>query len=61
MTHPHDHPNSVMYTLSSVRRRLTIGDKAVEVDKAAGEVSWLPAQRHTGHNIGDQDTHVLSF
>jgi quercetin dioxygenase-like cupin family protein len=38
---------------------MTIGDKAVEVDKAAGEVSWLPAQRHAGHNIGDTGMHVL--
>lgn len=59
LTSPHDHPASVMYTLSSFRRRLTFGDRAVDVEKRAGEASWLDAQRHQGENIGDTDTHVL--
>lgn len=58
-TAPHNHPESIMYTLSSFRRRLQAGDKNVEVGKTKGEASWLPAQRHSGENIGDTDTHVI--
>lgn len=59
-TTPHDHPDSVMYTLSTFRRRLYAEDgqtRDVAID--AGTTGWLPAQRHAGHNIGDTDTHVI--
>ncbi len=58
-TSPHEHPDSVMYTLSSFERRLISGDKSVEVSKRPGEVNWLPAQTHAGENIGETDTHVI--
>jgi quercetin dioxygenase-like cupin family protein len=58
-TTPHEHPDSVMYTLSSFRRRLVSGDDQREVALEAGVVGWLPAQRHHGENIGDTPTHVL--
>ena len=59
-TTPHAHPDSVMYTLSSFRRRLYGADGASrDVELAAGTTGWLPAQRHAGHNIGDSETHVL--
>ena len=58
-TTPHAHPDSVMYTLSSFRRRLVAGDQQREVEMAAGTVGWLPAQEHHGENIGDTPTHVL--
>ena len=59
-TTPHVHPDSVMYTLSSFRRRLYGADgKRRDVEIAAGTTGWLPAQRHAGHNIGDTDTHVI--
>ncbi|MDO7867566.1 hypothetical protein [Nocardioides jiangxiensis] len=35
-TTPHAHPDSVMYTLSSFRRRLVSGDDQREVDIPAG-------------------------
>jgi beta-alanine degradation protein BauB len=58
-TTPHEHPDSVMYTLSSFRRRLyTRGDRR-DVDISAGTTSWLPAQQHSGHNIGHTSTHVI--
>ena len=59
-TTPHEHPDSVMYTLSTFRRRLyaTGGDDR-DVEILAGTTAWLPAQRHAGHNIGDSDTHVI--
>ncbi|MFJ9316533.1 cupin domain-containing protein [Pimelobacter simplex] len=58
-TTPHAHPDSVMYTLSSFRRRLVNGDQEREVEMAAGTTGWLPAQEHHGENIGDTPTHVL--
>jgi quercetin dioxygenase-like cupin family protein len=58
-TTPHHHPDSVMYTLSSFRRRLVSGNSAREVELAAGTVGWLPAQEHHGENVGDTPTHVI--
>lgn len=58
-TTPHRHPDSVMYTLSSFRRRLVSSEMQREVDLEAGTTSWLPAQEHHGENIGDTATHVL--
>jgi quercetin dioxygenase-like cupin family protein len=58
-TTPHRHPDSVMYTLSSFRRRLHAGDQHRDVEMAAGFTGWLPAQEHAGENIGDSETHVL--
>ena len=59
-TTPHSHPDSVMYTLSSFDRRLYDGrDESRDVHLQAGQVGWLPAQQHSGHNIGDTSTHVI--
>lgn len=58
-THPHHHPDSVMYTLSSFRRRLVSGDAQRDVELEAGTVGWLPAQQHHGENVGDTPTHVI--
>lgn len=55
-THPHRHPDSVMYTLSSFRRALEQGGRRVEVELEAGQVRWLDAQEHCGENIGDTDS-----
>ncbi|TNC44641.1 cupin domain-containing protein [Mumia zhuanghuii] len=59
VTTPHEHPDSVMYTLSSFRRRLVQGDEQREVELEAGTVGWLPAQQHHGENIGDTPTHAI--
>ena len=58
-TTPHEHPDSVMYTLSSFRRRLVMGDMQREVEVDSGTVGWLPAQQHHGENIGETPTHVI--
>ncbi len=58
-TTAHEHPDSVMYTLSSFRRRLHNGDMHRDVAMSAGAAGWLPAQQHYGHNIGDTKTHVI--
>jgi quercetin dioxygenase-like cupin family protein len=58
-TTPHQHPDSIMYTLSAFRRRLVSGEVQREVELEAGAIGWLPAQNHQGENIGDSPTHVL--
>ncbi len=55
----HAHPDSLMYTLSSFRRRLHSGDRQRDVELQAGSVNWLPAQQHSGENIGDTPTHAI--
>lgn len=59
VTTPHQHPDSVMYTLSGFRRRLHGVSGHRDVDMAAGLTGWLPAQVHHGENTGDTDTHVV--
>ena len=58
-THPHRHPDSVMYTLSGFRRRLQTGQVGREVAMEPGRAYWLPAQTHAGENTGTTPTHVL--
>ena len=58
-THLHRHPDSVMVTLSAFRRRVTAGDRSVEVDLPAGEARWVSAQEHTGENIGNSVSHSI--
>jgi beta-alanine degradation protein BauB len=56
----HEHPDSVMYTLSTFRRRLYSADgESRDVEIQAGTTGWLPAQCHAGHNIGESETHVV--
>lgn len=59
VTTPHDHPDSVMVTLSGFRRRLVADGRERDVELAPGQALWLGAQRHHGENIGDTPTHVL--
>lgn len=58
-TSPHSHPDSVMVTLTSFRRRLSSGDREVELELPAGQARWLDAQEHAGANIGDSPTHAI--
>jgi hypothetical protein len=58
-THRHRHPDSLMYTLSSFRRRVSSGGRDVELELGSGEVRWLSAQEHLGENIGTTGTHAL--
>jgi hypothetical protein len=55
----HEHPDSVMYTLSSFRRRLHSSGAHREVELPAGLAGWLPAQQHYGENIGDTPSHAI--
>jgi hypothetical protein len=59
-TSAHEHPDSVMVTLSGFDRRLVSADgrhRDVTLDPA--QVRWLDAQTHSGKNIGDTPTHVV--
>jgi hypothetical protein len=58
-THPHTHPDSVMVTLTSFRRRLRSGGREVELELPAFEARWVSAQEHSGTNIGDSETHSI--
>lgn len=60
-THPHHHPNAfVMYALAPFRRKLTFADgKSVERAFAKDEAQWVPAQTHSGENIGAAPTDGL--
>ncbi len=58
-TKAHSHPDSVMYTLTTFRRRLYADNQQRDVEIPANTVAWLPAQRHAGHNIGDTPTRVV--
>jgi len=58
-THPHRHPDSVMFTLSSFSRRISSGGREVDVELPAGQVRWVGAQEHSGENTGDTGTHSI--
>lgn len=55
----HHHPDSVMITASSFRRRLHARGASMEVELPDGAVRWLPAQDHHGENIGATPTHAF--
>jgi hypothetical protein len=59
VTKDHDHPDSVMITLSSFRRRISSGTQTRDVHLDAGEARWVPAQRHKGENIGSTPSHSI--
>jgi hypothetical protein len=58
-TVPHSHPDSVMITLSPFTRRLSSGDREVDVSIPSGVARWVPAQEHAGENTGDTATHTI--
>ena len=58
-TTPHRHPDSVMLTLTSFRRRLIAGDRSTDVELEPGATRWLAAQEHAGENIGETETRVI--
>lgn len=58
-TMPHQHPDSVLITLSKFRRRLTVGDRSIDVEKSPHEIIWNPAHTHVGENTGTTDTDVI--
>ena len=58
-THPHRHPDSLMYTLTSFRRRISQGDRCLDVEIPAGSARWVGAQQHSGQNIGTTQTHSI--
>ncbi len=56
----HYHPDFVVCSLSSFKRRLVLGSgKTMEREFKIGEVLWNPAHEHIGENTGTTDTHVI--
>ncbi|WP_313544001.1 cupin domain-containing protein [Leifsonia aquatica] len=55
----HHHPDSVMVTLTTVRRRLESGDQSAEVELPEGIAVWIPEQSHAGSNIGETPTRTI--
>ena len=59
-THPHHHPDFVMVAVGPFRRQLTFPDGTKrEREFKAGEAAWMPAQSHTGENVGSTPTDAL--
>ena len=58
-TSVHDHPNSVLITLSSFERRLHVQGRSRDVSFDPGQVRWLDAQTHAGENIGTTPSHAV--
>lgn len=59
-THPHRHPDSILYALSAFTRRLHFLDgRTTTRTFKVGEVLFIPGQIHIGENVGTTDTHVL--
>ncbi|MBT2596434.1 cytoplasmic protein [Arthrobacter sp. ISL-72] len=58
-TTEHSHSDSVMITVSAFRRRISSNEKLVDVELPAGVARWLPAQHHSGKNIGETNTHTF--
>jgi len=58
-TTPHEHPASVLVALTSFERQLASNGQTREVSLTAGSAQWLPAQTHSGKNIGTTPTHTI--
>lgn len=59
-TSPHEHPDSVMITLSGFDRRLIgEGGESRDITLEPGLVRWLDAQTHSGENTGTTPSHVF--
>ena len=57
---PHSHPDHVAYVLAASKMRITPADGTPqELDPKVGDVLWLPAQIHSGENIGTSDLHIV--
>jgi hypothetical protein len=60
MTKDHHHRSFVMVALAPFERELIFPDgRRQKRAFRQGEVVWVPAQTHAGHNIGAQDTEGL--
>ncbi|MDO5752854.1 cytoplasmic protein [Arthrobacter sp.] len=55
----HHHPDNVMITASTFRRRLSSNGQSVDVELPSGVARWMSSQDHSGENIGETDTHAF--
>ncbi len=58
----HDITPRVVVWLTTAHLRIALADgTTMEARPKAGEVSWVPAQRHAGENLGDQPLEFLAI
>ena len=56
----HFHPDHVAYVIAAAKMRITpAGGTPQELEPKVGDVLWLPAQTHSGENIGTGDLHIV--
>lgn len=59
-TRQHKHPPFVLYSLSELRRSITLPDgKVLQRQFKEGDVMWSDSQVYIGTNIGETPTHVI--
>lgn len=57
---PHSHPDHMAYAVEGGKLRLSKPDgSSSDVDLAAGQVLWIPAETHWAENIGDTVVRIL--
>jgi hypothetical protein len=58
----HDLTPRVVVWLTNARLRDTSADgRTNDINRAAGAVDWVPAQRHAGENLGDEPIEFLGI
>ncbi len=56
----HSHPDHLVYALEPTQRRSLNADGTTrEISMKAGEVTWRPAETHSGENIGTTESHAI--
>ena len=56
----HSHPQHVVYVLKPGKMRITaVGGEPQELDFAVGQTVWMPAETHSGENIGKTEVKAL--
>jgi quercetin dioxygenase-like cupin family protein/ketosteroid isomerase-like protein len=56
----HSHPDHIVYVISGGKLRITpVGGAASDVEFKPGQVIWIPAEAHSGVNIGSTDVRGL--
>ena len=56
----HSHPQHVVYVLKPGKMRITAaGGEPKDMDFATGQTVWMPAETHSGENIGKTEVKAL--
>jgi hypothetical protein len=58
----HDVSARLVVWLTNVRLRDTFADgRSDEIERTAGTIDWIPAQRHAGENLSDAPIEFLAI